>query len=49
MKTQAVADAKVCTDEKAVLRAESRKGKMHWFEAGVVVGFVGRQLIKVGL
>ena len=49
MKTQAVADVKVCTDEKAVLKAEARKGKMHWFEAGVVVGFVGRQLIKVGL
>jgi hypothetical protein len=36
-----------CVDEKNVMKSEFRKSKRHWFVAGVVVGFIGRQLIKV--
>jgi hypothetical protein len=35
-----------CVADKKLLVAKARKSKLHWFEAGVVVGFVGRQLIK---
>ena len=49
LRTQGVADAKVCTEQLATVKAEARKSKFHWFEAGVVVGFVGRQMIKWGL
>ena len=40
---------KACEDSKTELKKEARKSKLRWFEAGIVVGFVGRQLIKVGL
>jgi hypothetical protein len=39
---QITADAKVLSAEKA----KCRKSKWHWFEAGVVVGFVGREILK---
>jgi hypothetical protein len=41
-----VAAANACTDDKNLLKAQARKSKLHWFEAGVVVGFIGRQIIK---
>jgi hypothetical protein len=40
------AEIKACTDDKKLLTAKARKSKLHWFEAGVVVGFIGRQIIK---
>jgi hypothetical protein len=40
------AEIKACTDDKNLLKAQARKSKLHWFEAGVVVGFIGRQIIK---
>ena len=46
LRLQQVDDAKVCAAQIAVVRAEARKSKRRWFYAGVVVGFVGRQLIK---
>jgi len=46
LQTQATLDAKVCTDQIAVVKADARKGKRHWFYAGMVVGFIGRQIIK---
>jgi hypothetical protein len=46
-KDKLIADnTKQCTDEKNVIKAQFRKSKRRWFYAGVVVGFVGRQIIK---
>jgi hypothetical protein len=36
----------VCNQQIAVVKAEARKSKRRWFYAGVVVGFVGRQILK---
>jgi vacuolar-type H+-ATPase subunit I/STV1 len=38
--------AKVCSDQIAVVKAQAAKSKRRWFYAGVVVGFIGRQIIK---
>jgi hypothetical protein len=43
---QIVLDNKACTTEIAAVKASARKSKLKWFEIGVVVGFVGRQLIR---
>jgi hypothetical protein len=37
---------KACTAQINLVKAQSRKSKIHWFEAGFVVGFVVRQAIK---
>jgi hypothetical protein len=39
-------DAKVCSAQVAVVKADARKSKRKWFIVGVVVGWVGRQLLK---
>ena len=44
--TQLGDNAKVCTAQIATVKAQAAKSKRRWFYAGVVVGFVGRQLIK---
>ena len=46
LQVKAVDDAKVCAAQIAVVRADARKSKRRWFYAGVVVGFVGRQILK---
>jgi hypothetical protein len=46
LRLQQVDDAKVCAVQISTVKAEARKSKRHWFYAGVVVGFIGRQLIK---
>lgn len=46
LRTKAMDDAKVCSAQIAVVKAEARKGKRHWFYAGMVVGWVGRQVVK---
>ena len=46
LQTQIVDNGKVCTAQVAVVKAEARKSKRRWFYAGVVVGFVGRQILK---
>lgn len=46
LKAKAVDDSKVCTDQIATVKAEARKSKRHWFYAGVVVGWLGRQALK---
>lgn len=35
-----------CTAQINVVKAEARKSKLKWFKWGVVVGFLGRQIIK---
>ena len=42
---------KACTTQVNLVKAQARKSKIHWFEAGFVVGFVVRQALKfpVGL
>jgi hypothetical protein len=39
-------EAKVCTAQIAVVKAQAAKSKRRWFIAGVVTGWVGRQLLK---
>jgi peptidoglycan hydrolase CwlO-like protein len=39
-------NAKVCDARVATVRAEARRSKRRWFYAGVIVGFIGRQMIK---
>lgn len=46
LQLQIVDNSKVCTAQIAVVKADARKSKRRWFYAGMVVGFVGRQLIK---
>ena len=46
LRTQIVDDTKVCTAQIAVVKAEARKSKRRWLYAGMVIGFIGRQLIK---
>lgn len=46
LRTQLGDNAKVCAAQIAVVKAESRKSKRRWFYAGLVLGFIGRQLIK---
>jgi PDZ domain-containing secreted protein len=46
LQAKSVDDAKVCSAQVAVVKAEARKGKRKWFIVGVVVGWVGRQLLK---
>ncbi len=47
-KDKLIADnTKQCTDEKNVMKSEFRKSKRHWFVAGVVVGWVLRQGVKM--
>ena len=42
-----ISDSKaVCNQQITVLKAEARRSKRRWFYVGVVVGFVGRQLLK---
>ena len=36
----------VCNQQITVIKAEARRSKRRWFYAGVVLGFVGRQLLK---
>lgn len=36
----------VCNQQITVIKAEARRSKRRWFYVGVVVGFVGRQLLK---
>ena len=46
LKLQLTDDAKVCKAEVATVKATARRSKRKWFYAGMVVGFIGRQLIK---
>jgi hypothetical protein len=46
LRTQIVDNDKVCQAQIAVVKADARKSKRRWFYAGVVIGFIGRQLIK---
>ena len=46
LRTQLGDNQAVCQAQIAVVRAEARKSKRRWFYAGVVVGFVGRQILK---
>lgn len=46
LQKQNVLDKQQCVDEKKVMSDQFRKSKLKWFKWGVVVGFVGRQLIK---
>jgi len=46
LRTQLGDNQAVCQAQIAVVRAEVRKSKRRWFYAGVVVGFVGRQILK---
>ncbi len=39
--------AKACTDDKNLLKAQARKSKFHWFLGGVVTGFLLRQAIRI--
>lgn len=39
-------DAKVCSAQIAVVKAEARRSKRRWLYAGMVIGFLGRQAIK---
>ena len=39
-------DAKVCSAQIKVVKDAAAKSKRHWFYAGMVIGFIGRQLIK---
>ena len=41
-----IATNSACNADKKLLTAKARKSKLHWFEAGVIVGFIGRQIIK---
>lgn len=43
---QIVDNAKVCTAQIAVVKAEARKSKRRWFIIGYVAGFLSRQYIK---
>jgi hypothetical protein len=40
-------NAKVCATQIATVKAEARKSKMHWFEAGYVAGLVTRGVITI--
>lgn len=46
LKLQAVDDAKVCSAQIAVVKADARKSKRTWFLIGYVAGFLSRQYIK---
>ena len=41
MKVELTDDSKACAANIADVKAKARKSKLHWFEAGVVVGFGG--------
>lgn len=43
---QIVDNNKVCSEQIAVVKAAARKSKRKWFYAGIVVGWIGRQLVK---
>lgn len=46
LRAQMMDNQKVCTAQVAVVKAEARRSKRRWFYAGVIIGFIGRQLIK---
>jgi hypothetical protein len=46
LRVQITDNQAVCQAQIAVVKAEARRSKRRWFYAGVVVGFIGRQLIK---
>lgn len=46
LKLKAVDDAKECSAQVAVVKAEARKGKRHWFYAGLALGWAARQAVK---
>ncbi len=46
LQTKSVDDAKVCTAQIALVKAEARKSKRRWFLAGVVTGWFARQVVK---
>lgn len=46
LQLKAVDDAKVCSTQIAVVKAEARKSKRKWFLVGYVAGFLSRQYIK---
>ncbi len=46
LQLKAVDDAKVCSAQIAVVKAEARKSKRRWFGIGFVTGFLARQYIK---
>lgn len=46
LQLKAVDDAKVCSAQIAVVKAEARKSKRKWFLVGYVAGFLSRQYIK---
>ena len=46
LRAQITDNQKVCTAQIAVIKAQAAKSKRRWFYAGVIVGFIGRQLIK---
>ena len=43
---KAIDDGKVCDERVKTVKDDVRKSKRHWFYAGMVVGFIGRQIIK---
>jgi len=49
LRTQSVADARVCTEQIATVKAEARKSKRRWFVIGYFSGFLSRQAIKTYL
>jgi hypothetical protein len=48
LRLENVDEQKVCTAQVAEVKAEARKSKRRWFITGVIVGWVGRQLVKTG-
>lgn len=46
LQLKAADDAKVCSTQIAVVKAEARKSKRKWFLVGYVAGFLSRQYIK---
>ena len=46
LRLQIVDNAKVCTAQIAVVKAEARRSKRRWFIVGYVAGFISRQYIK---
>jgi hypothetical protein len=46
LKLEAVDQAKVCTAQIAVVKAEARRSKRRWFLGGFVAGWLSRQAVK---
>lgn len=46
LQAKSVDDANTCKEQIKTVKDAARKSKRHWFIAGVIVGWVGRQLLK---